>query len=156
MNTLNPEIIPPFVSHVTKTLQDKGFEAYLVGGCVRDLLLGKNPKDWDITTNAQPEQIQQVFISYKTVYENTYGTVSVINMPPLEQSGVTRETPDYTNQAQVTTYRSEGNYTDNRHPNIVTYETKLEKDLERRDFTINAMAFDPSLWLSEEIIMDKL
>lgn len=135
--------IPQFVSHVTETLQNKGFEAYLVGGCVRDLLMGKTPKDWDLTTNAKPEQVQEVFRDLKTVYENTYGTVTVLNMVPVSQETVSRETPDIDNIVQVTTYRSEGGYADNRHPEHVSYETNIEKDLERRDFTINAIAWNP-------------
>lgn len=142
MNTVDTAKIPQFVSHVTKTLQNAGFEAYLVGGCVRDLLMGKIPKDWDITTNADPEQIQNIFKDLKTVYENPYGTVTIIDMPASETdrnvSHVTK-----LEEVEVTTYRSEGNYGDNRHPDTVTYETKLEKDLERRDFTMNAIAFDP-------------
>lgn len=142
-STLSKNLIPTFVSHVTSTLQSAGFEAYLVGGCVRDLLMGKNPKDWDITTNARPEQVQSTFRDLKTVYENTYGTVTVLNMPPEEQDGVTRVTPDIDNIVQVTTYRSEGGYSNNRHPDTVSYETDLTKDLERRDFTMNAIAWDP-------------
>ena len=147
------ETIPPFVSYVTQTLQEAGFEAYLVGGCVRDRLMGKTPKDWDIATNARPEQVQEVFASYKTVYENDFGTVTVINIATNAEDRVTYETPlsheasakleDLNNQVQVTTYRSEGNYGDNRHPDSVTYETELSKDLERRDFTMNAIAWDP-------------
>ena len=79
---LNTNLIPEYVSRVTKTLEEGGFDAYLVGGCVRDLILERNPKDWDITTNAKPEQIIALF--EKTVYENTYGTVAVC---------VPRETP---------------------------------------------------------------
>lgn len=141
--TIDPTKIPTFVSYVTQTLQDNGYEAYLVGGCVRDLLLGETPKDWDVTTNAHPDQIQASFPNLKTIYENSFGTVSVLNMEPEGTEGVTRETPDQDNQVQVTTYRSEGNYTDNRRPDAVTYETKLEKDLERRDFTINAITYNP-------------
>jgi tRNA nucleotidyltransferase (CCA-adding enzyme) len=140
---ISPSNIPPFVTQVTNTLQEKGFEAYLVGGCVRDLLMGKVPKDWDITTNARPEQIIESFPGLKTVNENIFGTVTVLNMPPEGETGVTRETPDTDNIVQVTTYRSEGEYSDNRRPDTVTYETVLEKDLERRDFTMNAIAFDP-------------
>lgn len=143
MATISKKLIPPFVSHVTRTLQNAGFEAYLVGGCVRDILMGKTPKDWDVTTNARPEQIQASFPDLKTVYENTYGTVTVLNMTPEEEVGVSRETPDLNNIVQVTTYRSEGGYTDNRHPDSVSYETELSKDLERRDFTMNAVAWDP-------------
>jgi putative nucleotidyltransferase with HDIG domain len=142
MTTISDKAIPAFVSHVTKTLQDEGYEAYLVGGCVRDLLLGKTPKDWDVTTSARPEQIEAVFPILKTVYENAFGTVTVIDLAADETlRDVTHVTKP--EEVQVTTYRSEGIYTDNRRPDTVTYETKLEKDLERRDFTINAMAYDP-------------
>lgn len=141
MEKLNTTNIPPFVSHVTINLQKAGFEAYLVGGCVRDMLMGKTPKDWDLTTNAEPTQIQVVFSDLKTVYENTYGTVTIVNIPENEAyRDVTRETPP--EEVQVTTYRSEGGYADNRHPEHVSYETNIEKDLERRDFTMNAIAWD--------------
>lgn len=142
MNSISSKNIPSFVSHVTKTLQDNGYEAYLVGGCVRDLLLGKTPKDWDVTTNAHPDQITECFPDLKTVYENTFGTVTVIDLPADETlRDVTHVTKP--EEVQVTTYRSEGGYSDNRRPDTVTYETTLEKDLERRDFTINAIAYDP-------------
>ena len=139
--------IPPFVTRVTRDLQEAGFEAYLVGGCVRDLCMGKEPKDWDITTSATPEQVMTVFSELKTVNENTFGTVTVLNMAPeagvVEGESVPRVIPDLDNQVQVTTYRSEGNYADNRHPGMVSYETDIHKDLERRDFTMNAIAWDP-------------
>lgn len=135
--------IPPFVSHVTLTLQKAGFEAYLVGGCVRDMLMGLNPKDWDLTTNARPEQVQEVFKDLKTVCENEFGTVTVLNMDSVSHETVPRETPDLNNIVQITTYRSEEGYSDNRRPDSVSYETNIEKDLERRDFTINAIAWDP-------------
>src|SRR3989344_5101477 len=114
--------IPKEVLHVIDTLQKVGFEAYLVGGCVRDLLIGKEPKDWDVTTNAKPEAIIKLF--KKTVYENTFGTVGVC-VPsfnhtqdvPRETKGidVIRETPEYT-IIEVTPYRLESKYTDFRHP----------------------------------------
>ncbi len=132
--------IPNFVSHVTQRLQEAGFESYLVGGCVRDMLMGATPKDWDITTNAHPEQVIGVFTDLKTVNENTYGTVTVINMPP-EKDGRVGET--VVDMVQITTYRSEGGYSDTRHPDHVSYETDIAKDLERRDFTMNAIAWDP-------------
>lgn len=135
--------VPQFVSLVTQTLQEAGFEAYLVGGCVRDLFMEKVPKDWDIATNARPEQVIAVFPDLKTVNENTFGTVTVLNMLPEGKEGVSRETPDMDNQVQVTTYRSESGYADNRHPQHVSYETDIRKDLERRDFTMNAIAWDP-------------
>jgi len=132
--------IPKEVSHVTTTLEKAGFEAYLVGGCVRDLLMSqilnevegeKDPKDWDITTNAKPEQIIGLF--EKTVYENTFGTVLVI------QEDVSRET---LRQIEVTPYRIEAKYSDFRHPDEVKFSDKLEDDLKRRDFTVNALALD--------------
>ena len=85
--------IPKEISHVTDTLEKAGFQVYLVGGCVRDLLMDKEPKDWDLTTNAKPEQIISLF--QKTIYENTFGTVGVC--VPYETSGeeVTRETSEY-------------------------------------------------------------
>ena len=125
--------IPKEVTHVTEALQRADFEAYLVGGCVRDLLLGKKPKDWDVTTNATPEQIQAIFPH--TFYENTFGTVGVVN----------EETGDETlKTVEVTTYRTESSYTDSRRPDTVSFSTKLDDDLRRRDFTINALAHDPS------------
>lgn len=135
--------VPSFVTRVTRTLQEAGFEAYLVGGCVRDILMGQTPKDWDITTNARPEQVIEAFPDLKTVNTNEFGTVTVLNMPPEADGEVARVTPDMDNQVQVTTYRSEGGYSDNRHPEHVSYETDIRKDLERRDFTMNAIAWDP-------------
>ena len=124
--------IPREVTHVTETLQEVGFGAYIVGGCVRDLILGREPKDWDVTTNANPEQIQDLF--HKTFYENQYGTVGVVN------EDVTHET---TRVVEVTPFRLEGKYTDHRHPDAVRFTTNLEDDLKRRDFTMNAIAYDP-------------
>ena len=127
-------LIPPEVSYVTKTLEKSGFEAYLVGGCVRDLLLHKKPKDWDVTTNATPEQIQAVFPD--TFYENTFGTVGV---KTKEING--GETKDPTLEViEVTPYRTEVGYSDSRRPDAVTFAKNLSDDLKRRDFTINALA----------------
>ena len=123
--------IPTEVSHVTDTLEKASFEAYLVGGCVRDLLMGRKPEDWDVTTNAKPEEIVPLF--EKTVYENTFGTVAVI------QEDVSHGT---LRQIEVTPYRIETKYSDFRHPDEVKFSTNLKDDLKRRDFTINAMALD--------------
>lgn len=124
--------VPPEVSHVTRTLRATGHEAYLVGGCVRDILQGIKPKDWDITTNATPEQIQALFED--SFYENDYGTVGIVN-----------ETDDETLKVvEVTPYRTEGAYTDKRRPDSVSFHATLEEDLKRRDFTINAIAYDES------------
>ncbi len=153
--------IPPFVSHVTHMLQEAGFEAFLVGGCVRDMVMGQVPKDWDIATNAHPEQILAVFEHLKTVNENKFGTVTVLNMEPIATED-RREVPDKNNQVQITTYRSEGKYSDFRHPDSVSYETELAKDLERRDFTMNALAYDPhkghlfDLYKGQKDIKDKI
>lgn len=125
--------IPNEVSHVTETLQRAGFKAFLVGGCVRDLIIGREPKDWDVTTNAKPEEIQALFP--KNFYENDYGTVGVVN------ESVTHETLKV---IEVTPFRLEGKYSDFRHPDSVIFSTNLEDDLKRRDFTINAIALDPS------------
>lgn len=122
--------IPNEVSQVTKTLEKAGFQAFLVGGCVRDLILGKKPKDWDITTDAKPEQIVDLFP--KTVYENKFGTVAVITESVEESLKV----------IEVTPFRLEAKYTDFRHPDSVTFAKNLEDDLARRDFTVNAMALD--------------
>jgi tRNA nucleotidyltransferase (CCA-adding enzyme) len=133
MNTYQNLIqkIPKEVSRVTSKLEEAGFEAYLVGGCVRDLIMDRAPKDWDLTTNANPEQIIALF--EKTVYENKFGTVAVI------QEDVSQET---FRQIEVTPYRIEGQYTDFRHPDEVKFSDKIEDDLERRDFTVNALALN--------------
>ncbi len=121
--------IPDEVSRVTETLEKNGFEAYLVGGCVRDLLLGREPKDWDITTNATPEEIIKSFPH--TFYENNYGTVGVVN---------DETTNEKLKVVEVTPYRLESEYSDKRRPDSVSFSTNIADDLKRRDFTINALA----------------
>lgn len=124
--------IPKEISEVSSKLQRAGYEAYLVGGCVRDLLLNKAPKDWDLTTNATPEQIQSVFPD--SFYENDYGTV-----------GVKTGSDDPTLAiVEVTPYRKESGYSDKRRPDTVEFGVSLQDDLARRDFTINALALDAS------------
>lgn len=123
---LNQNLIPDFVKYVSQTLEDAGFSAYLVGGCVRDLLIDRKPGDYDITTSATPDEIINLFP--KTVYENVFGTVLVINE---ETSG----------SVEVTPFRKEGKYTDKRHPDHVSFSINIEDDLSRRDFTINALAY---------------
>ncbi|MBI2482520.1 MAG: HD domain-containing protein [Candidatus Vogelbacteria bacterium] len=122
--------IPTTVSRATKTLEDRGFSAYVVGGCVRDLVLGRVPEDWDITTNATPEEI--IALYPKTVYENSFGTVTVINE---EETDLTLKT------LEITPFRQEGKYSDKRHPDEVKFSQTIEEDLSRRDFTINALAY---------------
>lgn len=121
--------VPDFVKDALAKLQKAGFEAYVVGGCVRDLLMSQKPKDWDITTNALPEKILKLFVKGK--YENRFGTVMV----PVHLA-------DSTPVLEITTYRSEAGYDDHRHPSEIVFEKELEQDLSRRDFTINAMAMD--------------
>lgn len=124
--------VPQEVKGVAAGLRDAGFEAYLVGGCVRDLLLGRRPKDWDVTTNAKPEDIQRIFPD--SFYENEFGTV-----------GVKIETEDETLKViEVTPYRTETGYSDKRRPDAVSFGDSLEEDLARRDFTINAIALEDS------------
>lgn len=120
--------IPKEVKTVISGLQKAGFEAYIVGGCVRDFLLEKEPKDWDVTTNAKPEEIQKVFPD--SFYENNFLTVTA-------RTGSKK--PELA-EIEITTYRFEAKYSDKRHPDEVKYATKLEDDLSRRDFTVNAMA----------------
>lgn len=130
--------LPKEVLFVISGLENAGFEAYIVGGCVRDLLMDKTPKDWDVTTNATPEEIQSIFKD--TFYENSFGTVGV----------KIDETENQTLKViEVTPYRIETTYSDNRHPDEVKFSKNLEDDLRRRDFTMNALAYSPS---REEII----
>lgn len=124
--------VPLPVLQLCKTLKNAGFEAYLVGGCVRDLLIKREPKDWDITTNATPEQIQSLFTD--TFYENTYGTVGV----------VTESEDPKLKVIEVTPYRIESGYSNARHPDQVQFSDTIEADLKRRDFTINAIAYEPT------------
>lgn len=124
---------PPEVAKVAVGLREAGHEAYLVGGCVRDLLVGREPKDWDITTNAKPEEIQAIFPD--SFYENEYGTVGV----------KTGEDDPRLAIVEVTPYRVESGYSDKRRPDTVAFGTSLLEDLARRDFTINALALDESI-----------
>ncbi len=120
--------LPQEIQAILKTLHDAGFEAYVVGGSVRDLLLGKTPKDWDLTTNAKPPEIQKLFP--KNFYANDFGTVTILT---------NSDDPTF-KEVEVTTYRVDADYGDQRHPNEVRFTTHLREDLARRDFTVNAMA----------------
>ena len=125
MNKFN---LPEGVEAVIERLCERGYEAYAVGGCVRNFLLGMEPKDYDITTSARPDEIKQALSGFRLIETGIkYGTVTVISRGmPIE----------------VTTYRIDGDYSDNRRPENVTFTTKLAEDLKRRDFTVNAMAYN--------------
>ena len=134
--------LPKEVKNTIKALEDAGFEAYAVGGCVRDFILGREPYDWDITTNAKPEEIQKVF--KKSIYENDFGTVAINTESKNERLKI----------IEITTFRVEEKYTDKRHPDIVKFANKIEDDLSRRDFTINAMALTPT-FDKKQLTIDK-
>ena len=121
--------LPAPAREALRRLEAAGFAAYLVGGCVRDSLLGRSPGDWDITTAALPEQVEAVFAGERIIETGLkHGTVTVLlEGLPLE----------------ITTFRTESGYSDHRHPDAVAFTPSLEEDLARRDFTVNAMAWRP-------------
>ena len=122
--------IPPQVNRAMEILQSNGHTAYVVGGAVRDALMGKTPHDWDITASALPEETLEAFRDFRTVETGLkHGTVTVI----IDGTSL-----------EITTYRTETGYSDNRHPDRVDFTDKVEDDLSRRDFTVNAIAYSPS------------
>lgn len=125
--------IPVPVIGVLHKIEESGFEACIVGGCVRDLILGREIKDWDVTTNAKPEEVMAIFQG--SFYENEFGTVGV-KVPKFTKSGPVGEY----DVIEVTTYRIESKYSDKRHPDEIKFAHTLEEDLGRRDFTMNAIA----------------
>lgn len=120
--------IPKEVVKIIEKLQAFGYDAYVVGGCVRDYFLGKEPKDWDVTTSAKPEEIQEIFP--ESFYENNFGTVTILtkNENPIIRA------------IEITPFRIEGKYSDRRHPDEIKFAKTLKEDLSRRDFTVNALA----------------
>lgn len=128
------DLVPSGARTIIRGLQNEGFSAYVVGGCVRDSLLGLEPKDWDICTSAKPEEMKEYFTrcSVRTIDTGLqHGTITV----DLERNG----------KFEVTTYRVDGNYSDSRHPDSVEFVDDIEQDLSRRDFTINAMAYNTTV-----------
>ena len=122
-------ILPLPVARALSVLEANGYEGYIVGGCVRDSLLGRTPNDWDVTTNATPAEMKVCFDGFRVIETGIrHGTLTVI------LDGM---------QLEITTYRNDGEYLDNRHPVQVTFSNKIEDDLSRRDFTVNAMAYHP-------------
>lgn len=152
MQTIDPTSFPPAVQTILKRFHEENLEIYVVGGAVRDHLLGFPIHDWDFTTNATPEQILTLFPD--GFYDNTFGTVGIAHKHLAQDStGDTAPTTDITATTQttmeesseiyeITTFRSDGVYEDHRRPSTVTWGDSLLHDLERRDFTINAMAID--------------
>ncbi|MBR2545767.1 MAG: CCA tRNA nucleotidyltransferase [Erysipelotrichaceae bacterium] len=121
------------ISHIMNVFASNGFEVFLVGGCVRDMIMGLEPHDFDFTTNARPEQVHDVFREYKIIDTGIkHGTVTLV------YNGETYE---------ITTYRKETEYDDHRHPSSITYSDNVYEDLIRRDFTVNAMAYNPEYGL---------
>ncbi len=122
--------IPPHAERILTLLNQAGYKAYVVGGCVRDALLSKTPKDWDICTSALPDEMERVFQGFRVVETGLkHGTLTVV------LDGIPYE---------ITTFRVDGAYTDHRHPDGVTFVTDVREDLARRDFTVNAMAYHPA------------
>ncbi len=122
-------ILPLPVARALSVLEANGYEGYIVGGCVRDSLFGRTPNDWDVTTNATPAEMKACFDGFRVIETGIrHGTLTVI------LDGM---------QLEITTYRNDGEYLDNRHPVQVTFSNKIEDDLSRRDFTVNAMAYHP-------------
>lgn len=125
--------LPKSVELILSKLNNCGYEAYIVGGCVRDSIIGTTPHDWDICTSAPPEQVMEVFEGYKIIpTELKHGVITII----IDDA-----------QYEVTAYHIDGKYEDNRHPKEVSFTSDLKEDLSRRDFTINAMAYNPSIGL---------
>ncbi|MGP1433033.1 MAG: CCA tRNA nucleotidyltransferase [Catonella sp.] len=126
--------LPKEVKYIISRLEENGYEAYAVGGCVRDSILGKTPEDWDITTSAKPEEVKKLFqVTIDTGLQ--HGTVTVV----IAKAGY-----------EVTTFRLDGDYSDGRHPDRVAFTSSLTEDLKRRDFTINAMAYSEKTGLIDK------
>jgi tRNA nucleotidyltransferase (CCA-adding enzyme) len=124
------DTLPPHISTILSRLEDRGFAAYLVGGCIRDSLRGITPHDWDIATSAQPDEVRTVFAGEK-FYDIglAHGTIALSTVEGI---------------VELTTFRTEGDYKDRRHPSEVNFVDTIEEDLARRDFTMNALAYNPS------------
>lgn len=124
---------PNYILKAIEIIEAHGYTAYAVGGCVRDSVMGRTPNDWDMTTDAEPEQTQKIFHSFRTIPTGIkHGTVTVIiDSHPIE----------------ITTMRIDGEYSDNRHPQQVSFTRNINDDLSRRDFTVNAMAYNPKIGL---------
>lgn len=141
--------ISPVATKIVETLEKAGYEAWIVGGAVRDSLLSRPTKDWDVTTSATPEQVMPLF--EESFYDNAYGTVMVAGKHLKVQFGLSEESATDEEIFDITTYRTEHGYSDKRRPDTVEWGKTVEEDLARRDFTINAIAIRPGK-NKEEII----
>jgi tRNA nucleotidyltransferase (CCA-adding enzyme) len=140
---LDPGFVPEDVLAVCRRLADAGYEAHLVGGGVRDVLLGRPPADFDIATNARPERVMELFGARFAIPTGLqHGTVTVVTSPRAPAGAGPDDLPG-SRHVEVTTFRGEGAYLDGRRPSSVTYVGSLDEDLARRDFTMNAIGFDP-------------
>lgn len=135
MNLPNTIEIPWYASKAISILENAGYEAFIVGGCIRDAIMGRKPHDWDICTSARPEEMKKVFKDLHTIETGIqHGTITVIFKSEDENVPV-----------EITTYRIDGEYSDGRHPDSVQFTDAIEEDLSRRDFTMNAMAYNPKI-----------
>lgn len=126
--------LPGYVLELMQKLNDAGFQAWVVGGCVRDSLLCKTPQDWDLCTDAKPEEMLSIFADFRLLTQGLkHGTITVLSDSPVE----------------ITTFRTEGGYADHRHPGWVAFVPDIRLDLARRDFTVNAMAYCPALGFAD-------
>jgi len=137
--------IPSFISQIITPFQENNFEIYLVGGAVRDFLLGRPIHDWDFTTNASPPQIQKLFPK-NSFYNNQFGTVTVVLKDKNKKQTL----------VEITTFRKEGKYKDSRHPEKIVWGKSLEEDLSRRDFTINAMAAEVEIKKNQAVKISRI
>ena len=128
--------VPDYVRRALRALEEADFESYAVGGCVRDALLSREPHDWDVATAARPEAVKEVFAGERTADTGLkHGTVTLLTAGgPVE----------------ITTFRTEGAYSDSRRPDRVTFVSDVHEDLSRRDFTVNAMAYSPDRGLRDD------
>lgn len=141
--------IPEHAENIIKKLQKNGFSAYVVGGCVRDTMQGKQPHDWDICTSALPDDVMRIFADEKVIPTGLkHGTLTLVTGGGADRSPY-REDRDSYESFEITTFRSEGGYSDGRHPDNVSFVDDINDDLSRRDFTVNAMAYSPGVGLAD-------
>src|SRR5579871_4971319 len=133
--------VKEFATSIVQTLRQNGFQAYLVGGCVRDLLLGREPKDYDVSTDATPQQVMKIFPETYAVGAQ-FGVV-LVPVPEEFRRSEAVAFPAESNQVEVATFRSDIGYSDGRHPDEVRFSKDPREDVARRDFTINGMLLDP-------------